>query len=99
MCGFTPKTAPTRRRKARLTFLLSDEVIAYTLAILNTAQRIRYDYGTNDLPPGYASFESGLYGEFTKPLVYTDGKEIINPNGTPLEFSRHCGGDIIKNLI
>jgi len=65
--------------------LLSDEVIGYTFAILNTAQRIRYDYGTNDLPPGYASFESGLYGEFTKPLIYKDGKEIINPNGTPLE--------------
>jgi hypothetical protein len=65
--------------------MLSDEVIAYTFAIMNTSQRIRYDHGMNDFPPGYVSFDTGLYGEYTKPLIYKDGQKIINPSGTSLE--------------
>ena len=64
--------------------LIGEEVTSYTLAIMNTAQRIRYDHGTNDFPPGYNSFESGLYGEYNKPLVYKEGEKIINPSGAPL---------------
>jgi hypothetical protein len=51
---------------------------------MNTAQRIRYDHGTNDFPPGYNSFESGLYGDYNKPLVYKEGEKIINPSGASL---------------
>jgi hypothetical protein len=65
--------------------MLSDEITAYTFAILNTSQRIRYDHGTNDFPPGYTSFETGLYGEYTKPLVYKNGEKMINPSKAPLE--------------
>ena len=65
--------------------LIGEEVTSYTLAIMNTAQRIRYDHGTNHFPPGYASFDTGLYGEYTKPLVYKDGEKMINPNNAPLE--------------
>jgi hypothetical protein len=65
--------------------MLSDEITAYTFAILNTSQRIRYDHGTNHFPPGYASFETGLYGEYTKPLVYKNGEKMINPSKAPLE--------------
>ena len=64
--------------------LIGEEVTSYTLAIMNTAQRIRYDHGTNDFPPGYNSFESGLYGEYNKPLVYKEGEKIINPSGASL---------------
>ena len=64
--------------------LLGEEVTAYTLAIMNTAQRIRYDHGTNEFPPGYRSFETGLYGDYNKPLVYKEGEKLINPSGASL---------------
>lgn len=65
--------------------MLTEEVTAYTFAILNTSQRIRYDHGTNHFPAGYMSFESGLYGEYNKPLVYKDGEKMINPSKAPLD--------------
>jgi hypothetical protein len=65
--------------------MFSDEITAYTFAILNTSQRIRYDHNMNDFPSGYASFETGLYGEYTKPLVYKNREKIINPNKAPLD--------------
>jgi len=65
--------------------LLGEEVTAYTLAIMNTAQRIRYDHGMNDFPPGYRSFETGLYSEHNKPLVYKEGEKLINPSGASLD--------------
>ena len=64
--------------------LIGEEVTSYTLAIMNTAQRIRYDHSTNDFPRGYRSFETGLYGDYNKPLVYKQGEKIINPSGAPL---------------
>jgi hypothetical protein len=64
--------------------LIGEEVTSYTLAIMNTAQRIRYDHGINDFPTGYRSFESGLYGDYNRPLVYKEGEKIINPSGAPL---------------
>jgi len=54
---------------------MSDEVTAYTLAILNSSQLIRYENHTNYFPRGYASFETG-----SKALVYVDGDKIINPS-------------------
>ena len=65
--------------------LVGEEVTAYTLAIMNTAQRIRYDHGMNDFPPGYRSFESGLYGEYNRSLVYKEGEKFINPSGASLD--------------
>jgi len=65
--------------------LLGEEVTAYTLAILNTSERIRYDSGTNHFPQGFKSFESGLYGAFNKPLVYKEGEKFINPSGASLD--------------
>ena len=67
--------------------MLSEEVISYTLAIMNTAQLIRYDHHTNYFPPGYTSFDTGLYGEHNKALVYVDGDKTINPSSAPLEKS------------
>jgi len=64
--------------------VVGEEVKAYTLAIMNTAQRIRYDSGTNEFPPGYRSFETGLYGYYNKPLVYKEGEKLINPSGASL---------------
>ena len=59
---------------------LSQNMKAYTLAILNCSDYVRQKHGTNYFPAGYTSYESG-YGEFNKALVYvtTDGKEL-NPN-------------------
>ena len=67
--------------------MVSEEVTAYTLAIMNTAQRIRHHHDTNYFPPGYASFDTGLYGEHNKALVYIDGDKTINPSSAPLEKS------------
>ena len=59
---------------------MSDEVTAYTLAILNSSQLIRYENHTNYFPRGYASFETG-----SKALVYVDGDKTINPSSAALE--------------
>lgn len=50
---------------------LSDEVTAFTLAIMNTATRVRHDAGINELPGGYTSIG-------TKAVVY------VNKAGRPL---------------
>jgi len=59
---------------------LSQNIKAYTFAILNCSDYVRQKHGTNYFPAGYTSYESE-YGEFNKALVYVtkDGKEI-NPN-------------------
>jgi hypothetical protein len=67
--------------------MVSEEVTAYTLAIMNTAQCIRYQHDTNYFPPGYTSFDTGLYGEHNKALVYVDGDKTINPSSASLEKS------------
>jgi len=67
--------------------MFSEEVIAYTFAIINTSQRIRYHHDINYFPPGYTSFDTGLYGEHNKALVYVDGDKTINPSSAPLEKS------------
>lgn len=61
---------------------MSDEVTAYTLAILNSSQLIRYENNTNYFPRGYASFETG-----SKALVYVDGDKTINPSSAELTAS------------
>jgi hypothetical protein len=60
---------------------MHEDVYAYTLAILDTSTRVRYDHGMNYLPEGYASFDTETYGEFNKPLIYTEFDKLINPSG------------------
>ena len=59
---------------------LSQNMNAYTLAILNVPAYVREKHNTNYFPAGYHSYEP-FYSEFNKALVYIteDGKEI-NPN-------------------
>jgi hypothetical protein len=61
--------------------LMSEEVSAYTLAILDVSTRIREDHDTNYFPQGYASFDNTTYGSFNKPLIYTEFDKLINPSG------------------
>ena len=66
--------------------ILSEGISAYTLAILNTSQRVRYDHNTNDFPPGYASFDTTLYSEYNKSIIYRDEKgELINMGSAYLD--------------
>ena len=66
--------------------ILSEGISAYTLAILNTAQRVRYDHNMNMFPPGYASFDTFLYTEFGKSIIYRDEKgELINMGSAYLD--------------
>jgi hypothetical protein len=66
--------------------LLSNEVRSYTLAILNVSERIRYDLNVNYFPPGYASFDTNIYGSFNKALVYIDENgNHINSSETDLK--------------
>ena len=65
--------------------LMSNEVLAYTLAILDSSLRVRHDHGTNYFPAGYASFDTTLGGEYNKPLIYKNGETFINPSGATLE--------------
>ena len=53
--------------------ILSDDVESYTLAILNTAHRVRENHGVNYFPSGYKSFDTTVYGSFNKALSYCDG--------------------------
>jgi hypothetical protein len=64
--------------------LVSDNVVAYTLAILDSSTRVRHDHSTNYFPEGYASFDTATYGRFNKALIYVDGDKMINPSGLPL---------------
>jgi hypothetical protein len=61
--------------------LVSDNVTAYTLAILDSSTRVREDHNTNYFPQGYASFDTTIYGEFNMPLIYTQFDKLINPSG------------------
>ena len=65
--------------------LMSEEVSAYTLAILDVSTRIREDHDTNYFPQGYASFDSTTYGSFNKALIYVDGDKMINPSGADVK--------------
>jgi hypothetical protein len=65
--------------------LMSEEVSAYTLAILDVSTRIREDHDTNYFPSGYASFDSTTYGSFNKALIYVDGDKMINPSGADVK--------------
>jgi hypothetical protein len=64
--------------------LVSDNVVAYTLAILDSSTRVRHDHSTNYFPEGYASFDAATYSSFNKALIYVDGDKMINPSGLPL---------------
>ena len=65
--------------------LLGGGITAYTLAILNTAQCVRHDEGTNHFPQGYKSFDTTPYGsDYNKALVYVDGTNYINPAAADL---------------
>jgi len=60
---------------------LSPNISAYTLAILNCSEYVRYKHTTNTFPADlYKSYE-GMYGSTNKALIYVDkaGKEL-NPN-------------------
>jgi len=67
--------------------ILSEGITAYTLAILNTPQRVRYDHGTNYFPSGYTSFEQQMdYSKFNKSIIYSDEKgELINMGSAYLD--------------
>lgn len=67
--------------------ILSEGITAYTLAILNTAERVRNDHGTNYFPSGYASFEqTGWYGEYNKAIIYRDEKgALINMGAAEID--------------
>jgi hypothetical protein len=59
--------------------LLSDEVTAFTLAIMNTATRVRHDVGTNEFP-------SQLYKSIgDKAVVYVDenGRSFLPDDAYP----------------
>lgn len=59
--------------------LLSDEVTAFTLAIMNTATRVRHDQGINEFP-------SWLYKSFgDKVVIYVDenGKSLLSEDAFP----------------
>jgi len=64
---------------------MSEEVSAYTLAILDVSTRIREDHHTNNFPAGYASFDSTTYGSFNKALIYTEFEKLINPSGADVK--------------
>jgi hypothetical protein len=58
------------------------DVKSFTLAIMNTSQRVREDNYTNNFPYGYNSIflTSNMYGSFNPPIIYYDDNEnIINP--------------------
>jgi hypothetical protein len=60
---------------------LSPNISAYTLAILNCSEYVRYKHNTNTFPGDlYKSYE-GMYSSTNKTLIYVDkaGKEL-NPN-------------------
>jgi hypothetical protein len=70
--------------------VLSNNVASFTIAILDTAWRVREDAGVNYFPSGYASFDTSIYGSFNKALVYAvvDEKaqpKYINLSGAALE--------------
>jgi hypothetical protein len=66
--------------------LLSEGVTAFTLAILDSSSHLRDTANSNTLPPGYASFDTMLYGSFNKALVYSDeAGALINPSGADLK--------------
>ena len=66
--------------------IFSEGISAYTLAILNTSQRVRYDHGINELPSGYASFDTSLYSQYSKSIIYRDEKgELINMGSAYLD--------------
>ena len=58
--------------------MLSGNIASFTLAIMNTALRVRHDAGINELPSGFCSFDTNSYGSFNKAVVYVDD------NGSPL---------------
>jgi hypothetical protein len=64
--------------------LMSENVSAYTLAILDVSTRIRHEHSTNYFPEGYKSFDTATYGSFNKALIYVDGNKMINPSEVPL---------------
>jgi hypothetical protein len=57
--------------------ILSPGIASYTLAIMNSSDIVRYDNKTNYFPPGYASFDTNVYGSFNKALVYCDEKNTL----------------------
>ena len=66
--------------------MLSEGITAFTLAILNPAQRVRAYHGVNHFPGGYASFEPSWYGQYNKAIIYRDEKgELINMGSAYLD--------------
>lgn len=64
--------------------LMSENVVAYTLAILDSSTLVRHEHNTNYFPQGYESFDTTTYGNFNKAIIYVDGDKMINPSGAPL---------------
>lgn len=78
--------------------ILSEDITAYTLAVLNTAERVRYDHGTNELPRGYASFDTSLYGEYNKAIIYRDEKgALINMGSAELDNAIIIDSNVATN--
>lgn len=65
---------------------LSEDITDFTLAILDTAARVRDDHGVNHFPQGYASFEPSMYSSYNKSIVYRDEKgDLINMGSAYLD--------------
>ena len=58
---------------------LSQNVSAFSLAILNCSAYVREKHTTNYFPEGYASYDNG-YGAHNKALVYVAADNELDPN-------------------
>jgi hypothetical protein len=70
--------------------LMSMNISAYTLAIMDTSLRVRYDHGINEFPSSmYESFDYNVYGSFNNAIVYQDEKgDLINMCDKTIKISK-----------
>jgi len=64
--------------------LLSDEVTAFTLAIMNTATRVRHDLGINEFP----SWQYKSFGDKAIVYVDADGKSLLPEDVFPADAEK-----------
>jgi hypothetical protein len=65
-------------------------ISSYTLAIMDTSLRVRYDHGINEFPSSmYESFDYNVYGSFNNAIVYQDEKgDLINMCDETIKISK-----------
>lgn len=78
--------------------MLSGNISSFTLAIMNTALRVRHDAGINEMPSWTKSFDTNTYGSYNKAIVYVDdnGKALLDLNAEE-KISIGPGGAVIKS--